>query len=68
MSVPGILVCICVLEEIVHYAQGIITAQLQQEPYIVIYVSTTMSANYIQQYPNIVTKMCISFPKGLWTH
>ena len=53
-SVAGVLVHIFMLEGSVHDAQCVVTAQLQQEASIIIYMCIAMSANHAStSFPNV---------------
>ena len=65
ISAPGVLVQISGLEESVHYAQCVVTAQLQQERSGIIDVSITMLKNNTLPYPTIVPSVCIEISKWI---
>jgi len=50
---------ISLLDESVHVAQCVVTAQMQKDTLVVIYVSITMSANHTLAYSDIVPNVCI---------
>ena len=54
-----VYLCTSLLEKSVHYAQCVITAQLQQEISVITYVSITTSANRTLPYPSVVSNVCI---------
>ena len=63
-SLQQVNLCKFVLEETVHDAQCVITAQLQQEPSVIINVKVT---DYTPPYPGIVLKLCFwSLLNGTW--
>ena len=59
ISAKCVLVEISVLDESVHGAQCVVTAQFRQEPSIIISVNITMFANHTLPYYSIVPYMCI---------
>jgi len=48
---------ISVLDETVHDAQRVVTAQLQQESSIIIYLSITTFANHTLHKPGIISNL-----------
>ena len=59
ISAQGVLVHIPILEESVHDAQCVVTAQLQLQPSVAINISITMLVNHTATHPRIVPKVCI---------
>jgi len=56
-ATPGVLMQISVLDETVHDAQRVVTAQLQQESSIIIYFSITTFANHTLHKPGIISNL-----------
>jgi len=52
-------VLIFVLEESIHDVHSVVTAQLQQDPCVIIYISITMFANHTLPYPRSVPNVCM---------
>ena len=59
ISSPRVLIHVSVLDDSVHDVLSVVTAQLQQEPSLIIYVTISIFANHTLSYLIIVTDMCI---------